>query len=171
MQAGDWDASCERTNENFKEIKVAIWKHKIWGGKINNEDVASLVMERLGRKVSCEPSIFFFLSVFVLVSCFCSLFHQKWTVFRRLVPRAVCAKVDSLSTLFKVGLRRRWSESPRPPPQSSERLCRGTNNVTKQCQVSSQSFSALDGHEGREDLSLFVSCAGIYLLFRRPGQL
>lgn len=168
MQAGDWDASCERTNENFKEIKVAIWKHKIWGGKINNEDVASLNNHGKTRKKSqLWAKYFFFLSVFVLVSCFCSLFHQKWTVFRRLVPRAVCAKVDSLSTLFKVGLRRRWSESPPP----SERLCRGTNNVTKQCQVSSQSFSALEGHEGREDLSLVVSCAGIYLLFRRPGQL
>lgn len=64
MQAGDWDASCERTNENFKEIKVAIWKHKIWGGKINNEDVASLNNHGKTRKKSqLWAKYFFFFSL------------------------------------------------------------------------------------------------------------
>lgn len=79
------------------------WKHRQWGCGLTGE-------KKHPRKTQRESQLrskflfflyFFLPSLFLFVFlCFCSLFHQNCTRFRRLVPRAVFAVVDSLSTNF-----------------------------------------------------------------------
>lgn len=122
-----------------------------------SEDAASLKTPRKARR---ETQLWVSFTKFVLVCISLFLFPLPSELYLLPPPAAKSTFHQSRQfehTLFKVGLRRRRSVFL----PSSERLCRGTDDVTKRRQVSSSSFSS---GEGREDLTLVVT-SRLFILF------